>query len=832
MEALWQDLRLALRQLAVERGFAAAALLTLTLGLGAAATLALVGDAVLLAALPYEEADRLVVLQGSARDERSGAAVLWPVSQMDFADWRARTVDGGAFSDLSVWGGLAFNLEQGDRSRRLAAELVNDSYFRLLRLAPARGRFFLPEEDARPLERYVVVLGHDLWQSAFGADPGILGRKLQLNGRLYQVVGVGPRGFRGLSDRADLWVPSMLPPIPDYLTDRGFRWAAGVGRLAPGASLQQARQQLLGVTAALARELPASNAGIGATVTPLADFWFGGLRRGLAILGLGAGILLLIACINVASLLLARAAARQRAWSIRVALGARRGRLARQLLTESLLLSLLGGLAGLLAARWAAGALLAASGTELPGFVQVGAAPRVVAAVLGLALLCGLGFGLAPLRASFRADLGRSLGRDDKREAPAAGWPRFQSAVVVVQVALALVLSTDAVLMVRGFQRLVGRDLGFQPAGVLTFRTDLRGPRYMDPAVALGRLRQEYLPRIAAVSGVGRMAMATPTMPTDEWIGGSITVEERASARPDGTWTAILHAVSPDYFEVLGIPLRRGRAFTPQDTQSNAVVVSQAFADQQWPGEDPLGKRLKTGPRGKADSPWLTVVGVAGDVRHEGLVGEASPAPDVYLSLLQFLRRPLTVNFLVRPRPGVPLAGLRRTLDAEARAIDPELPAYDMRTLDERLARQTGTARFQLLLIGLFTALALVLAAVGIYGVISYGVTQRSREIAIRMSLGADRRGILRTVVGRGARLAAFGLALGLAAVLALHRLAAGLAGPAGPLGAAVDPLASGVDPLVLAGTSLGLFLVTLAANYLPARRAAVLDPMAVLRLQ
>ncbi len=824
METLWQDLRLALRQLAVEKGFSAAALLTLTLGIGAAATLSVVGDAVLLAALPYRAPEELVILQGSSRDEGTGEAVTWPVSQMDFADWRARST---AFAELSVWGGLAFNLEQGDRSLRLAAELVNDSYFRLLGVEPAAGRFFLPEEDARPLEQFVVVLGHDLWQSSFGADPAVLTRKLQLNGRSYQVVGVAPRGFRGLSDKADLWVPSMLPPIPDYVTQRSFRWAAGVGRLAPGVSLRQAAVQLDGITAALARELPDTNAGLGATVTPLADLWFGGLRRGLLVLGVGAGILLLIACINVASLLLARSAARQRAWSIRVALGASRGRLVRQLLTESLLLALLGAAGGLLVAQWAAGALLAASGTELPSFVEVGAAPRVVAAILGLALLCGLGFGLAPIWTSFRSDLRRHLGRDDKRESPGSGWPRFQSVVVVAQVALALILSTDAVLMAQGFRRLIGQDLGFRPAGVLTFRTDLRGPRYMDAEVAVARLRQEYLPRIAAVPGVEKLAMAAPTMPTDGWIGGSITVEERASDRPDGTYTAILHAVSPEYFDVLGIPLRRGRAFTSQDTQSAAVVVSQALADQQWPGEDPLGKRLKTGPRSKADSPWLTVVGVAGDVRYEGLQGDRSPAPDVYLSLLQFVRRPLTVNFLVRPRPGVPAAELRQALHEEMRAIDPELPDYDMATLEERLARQTATARFQLLLIGLFTALALVLAAVGIYGVISYGVTQRSREIAIRMSLGADRRGILRSVVGRGAVLAGIGLGVGLAAVLVLNRLVAGLPGQL-PV-PAVEP---GVDPLILAGTSLGLFLVTLAANYLPARRAAVLDPMAVLRLQ
>jgi predicted permease len=818
MDSVWQDLRLGLRQLAMDRGFSVAAILTLTLGIGATATLFTVVNAVLLKELPYRESARLVILQGSARDEKTGKASTWPISQVDFADWRERNT---ALADMSVWVSLPLNLEQGVQSQRLRGELVNQSYFSLLGLEPALGRFFRPEEDAKPMEQFVVVLGHEFWRRSFGGDPGVLDRKLRLNGRLYQVVGVGPRGFHGLSDKADLWVPSMVPPIKSYVTARNFRWVTGVARLKPGVTPQQAQEQMNRITAALAKEFPATNEGLGATVVPLEEFWFGKLRKGLLVLTLGACILLLIACINVASLLLTRAAARQRSWSIRLALGASRGRLVRQLMTESVLLSLIGAAAGLLLAQWAAGTLIAASGTEFPSFIRISAEPRVIVAIVGLALLCGLAFGLAPVWSSFRADLTRSLGRDEKMEPPGKGWHQFQNAVVIAQVALALILAIDAVLMARGFREMIGEDLGFRPDGLLTFRIDLRGPKYLDNEVAGKLLRQEYLSRIATVPGVGRMAMAGPTIPTDDWEGGYIAVEQHDSDRPDGTYAAMIRAVSPGYFEVLGAPIRKGRGFNSRDTRSNAVIISKAMADQQWPGQDPIGKRIKIGPRGKEDSPWLTVIGVAADIRYEGFQGEKAPAPDVYLSMLQFLRRPLTINFLVRPRPGVPMAELRRALHREMAAINPELPDYDIATMRERLARQTSTARFQVLLIGVFTVLALTLAAIGIYGVISYSMAQRTREIAIRMSLGADRKRILRMVVRRGAALAVFGLALGLATILALSSLLANL----------LDQ-ASIIDPLILGGTSLGLFLVTLAANYLPARRVSTLDPMAVLRFQ
>ncbi len=815
MEDLWRDVRLGLRQLLEDRAFSVAAILTLTIGIGAAAAMLTVVHSVLLKELPYREPDRLVMMEGIHLDK--GKTQSWSISQMDYADYRKRSTD---FSRLSLVGNLAFNLEQGQQSQRLWGELVDDDYLAILGLTPALGRFFNPEEDSKPMEQYVVVLGYGLWQRTFGGDPGVLGQTLRLNDRSFRVVGVGPRGFRGLTDQADLWIPAMIPPVREFLTMRRLRWARVTARLAPGVDVKQAQQQMSSITAALRQELPADNLGVGVTVKPLRDFWFGEVRGGLVVLGVAAAIILLIACINVASLLLTRAAARQRAFGIRVALGANRVRLVRQLMTESIMLALIGAALGLLLAQWATGALIGASGVQFPSFVHIAMDAPVVASVIGLAIACGVLFGLAPLWITFSSDLTQSLGRSDKAQARGKGFQRFQSAVVIAQVALALTLSADAALMAKGFRKMMSQDLGFRPGNLLTCRMDLRGPRYADDNFDTRLLSGEYLRRVSAMPGVVQAAMVDPTLPSDDLAVGYIAIEDHDSSAPDGTYIAGMHAVSPAYFDVMGIRLLKGRAFTMQDTQSNAVIVSRSLADEQWPGQDPIGKRIKLdGPRTSA-GPWLTVVGVAGDVHHEGLLTGEAPPPDIYLSLLQFIRRPpLTVNFLLRPQQGVAPGQLRRDLHNEIMAINPELPDYDTATMSERLARQSDKARFQLILISVFTVLALILAAIGIYGVISYSVAQRTREIAIRISLGADRRSILRLVVGHGAVLGAIGLGCGLIAVFAMR-----------PVMTSVLFQTSLADPLVLGGTSILLFAVTLVANYLPARRASAVDPVSGLR--
>ncbi|HBL26683.1 MAG TPA: hypothetical protein DD490_07600 [Acidobacteria bacterium] len=813
MGSIWRDLRYGARQLVDDKAFFLAALLTLALGTGAAVTIFTLVNAVLLQSVPYRSPERLVILQGSLSDE--GVAQIVAASQTDVADWRERTT---VFAGVSVWGTLAFNLERGEQSEHLSAELVNESYFSLLGLKPSLGRFFLPEEDATPLEKYVVVLGYDLWRTSFGADPAILGRMLRFNGMSYQVVGVGPQGFRGLSDTADLWVPSMLPPVPSFLALRNLRWASGVALLKPGVSLSQAQEDLNRVAAALAKEAPDTNHGFGAAVTPITDFLLGSLRNGLLVLSVGASLLLLIACINVGNLLLTRAAARQRAWSIQIALGAGRGRLIRQMLTESILLSLLGAGAGFLLAQWATRALIAVSDIQFPSFVRIGVSPEVIGATLGLAVACGVAFGLAPLAVSFRSNLTSSLGRSEKLP-PGRSWFRFQNLLVVVQVALAFTLSVSSLLLAKSFRELISEDLGLDARGLLTWRIDLRGPKYEDEKVVTGLLGQQYLPRIAAVPGVGQLALSDPTLPTDTVGERFFTVEDHDSDTPAGTFPFKVHAVSPGFFELLGIPIRSGRSFDTHDTDNFSAIVSEELARQQWPGQDPIGKRLKMGPRA-GGRPWLNVVGVAAEARHEGFGTPASTSPTLYVSILQFIfRPPLTVNFLVRPQPGVSTAQLQAALRREMRAIDPEVPDYDVATMEERFADQTRQESFQLILINVFAALALILAAIGIYGVVSYGVLQRKGEIAVRMSMGADRGSIFRMVVARGALLTAVGLVLGLGAVFALR-----------PLLETVLYKTPVFDPVLVTGTCIGLFLMTLLANYIPARRAAAQDPVAGLR--
>jgi predicted permease len=819
METIWQDLRFGLRQLLVDKVFSIAAILILTLGIGATATIFTIVNDVLLKALPYHGASRLVMLQGSSQEQEKGEVTVWPLSQMDFADWRSRST---LYSDMSMWGSFAFNLQQGPQSQRLWGELVNESYFRLLRLKPVLGRFFTPDEDARPLERYVVVLSYALWRNSFGGDPQVLGRKLLMNGKTFEVIGVAPPEFRGMSDIADVWVPSMLPPVINYLNTRTIRWAAGVGRLKPGVSVQQAQAELNQITAGLVREFPNINKGLGGTVTPFEKYWLGDLRSGLLVLTLGACLLLLVACISVGSLLLTRAVAKRRAWAIRLALGASRMRLVRQLLTESLLLSLISAVLGLILSLWATRVLIAVSGTQFPSFVKVGMEPRVVLVIIGLATLCGLAFGLAPLWTTLRTDITRSLGRDEKMEASGRGWRWLQAAIVIVQVALTLPLTANALLMAKSFHRLSSKPVGFRSDNLLAFRIDLREPKYFTDDTGLARLiTQTYLPRIAALPGVQEAAVSDPNIPTDPFSVAYLTVEDSVSDLPDGSYMSQVRAVTPTYFDIFGIPILQGRNFNMHDTNTYAVIVSKAFADRVWPGKDPIGKRLKLAVRSRKEFPWVAVIGVAAEIRQEGLNRQETPAPQIYLSLLQMIRRPFTAIFLVRPRLGVSMGELRRSLHREIRTLAPDYPDYDVATMKERLDSQTSKARFLVILISIFAALALILALVGIYGVTSYGVSLRTREIAIRMSLGAARRGILQLFLRRGALLALGGLALGLVAICALRGY--------------VTPLlyeTRSTDPLILGGTALALFLVMIAANLLPARRAATLDPSDVLRRQ
>jgi macrolide transport system ATP-binding/permease protein len=707
VKTFWRELRSGLRPLFEHRAASAAALIIIVLGIGATSAVLSVEDALLLRGIPYRDPSRLVVLSGTFTDK--GQVAPWSISQMDFADWRRQSK---AFADMSVFdpdGDLTLNLDGVPQPERLAGELVSDSYFPLLGIKAERGRFFTRQEDSKPFKDYVVVLGHDLWHRRFGSDPGVVGRSVQLNGQLYRVLGIAPAGFRGLPDSTDLWIPSQLPPIPEYLNVRLVRWVTVLARLRPGVTIGQAQQEMNHITAALERQYPDSNKGMGVSVRTLADFWYGDMRHGLLLLALGALAVLVVACFDAAMLLLAGAGASHATAGMTP--GEARARLRRRLLAESLVLSLAGAGLGLLLSQAATRALLGDGGLALKSWIHVSAArPEVIAAVVGLAVLCGLGCAL----------LAASTGK------------RLRSVAVVAQVAAAVVLLAGAGLKARDYQKLIHQDLGFRPDHVLTYRIDIRGPKYDDVQPVRAVVRK-YVEQLPAVPGVAQLALADPTLPTDGWAGTYISIEGHPSDAPQGTYASMVHSVTSEYFSILGIPLLAGRAFGAREWMPTGVVVSKATADKYWPGQSPLGKRLKNG-RANAQDPWLTVLGVAADVKHEGIGAAPRPASDVYFPLTQFpLRLPLTINFLVRPKPEVAIASLMPALRRQMQAISADLPLFDVATLQERLDRQIRKARLPVVLIGLFAALALVLAAGGIFGLRQDAAASDRRESARRV---------------------------------------------------------------------------------------------------
>ncbi len=542
-----------------------------------------------------------------------------------------------------------------------------------------------------PFRNAVVVLSHGLWQRCCGGDRGIVGRTLELNGRPYKVVGVASEEFRGISGKADLWVPSMMPPGPDAVEIRRWRWVSVVGLLKPGVTLDEAREDMSRVTGDLEKRYPDMNQGMGVRLVPLRDHWFGSLGQELRTAALGAALLLLFAGATAAILLRGRASS---------------GR--------AMALTLLSAALGLGLAAWAVRALAPVSGFDLPRFVRLTPGAEVIAAVLGLALVCGFAVGLAS----------RTAGRGP-------GWRLFQGAVVALEAALAVFLLVSGFHAARDYRELVGQDLAFRPDNLLTLRIDPRGPKYKEdpPVIALVN---RYLERLAKLDGVETVGMGGPAIPTDYWAGGYMTVEERDNKEsPDGTWFVMMHAVSPDYFKALGVPVLQGRTFTMQDEHTFGAVVSKALAERNWPGQNPLGKRFKFGVRSNTIRPWLTVMGVVPDIRHDGYKGVKRPAPDVYIPLREFqVRLPLTLNFLVRAREGVSAKSLAPAVEREIRAVAADVPPYDVATMQERLDRQVQMDHLRVLLAELFAGAAAVLALAAALGVAFGGRPSRLEAVS------------------------------------------------------------------------------------------------------
>jgi putative ABC transport system permease protein len=810
---LGRDLRHGLRLLLRAPGFAGVAVLTLGLGIGANTAIFSVVHAVLLDDLPYREPDRLVTIW---EDNRRDSIPRDDVSPANFLDWRERQRVFEAMAFSNPW---SFDDASGEEPETVQSALVSEGFFDILGIRPHLGRTFTPEDHVAGRSQ-VVVLTHGLWQRRFGADPAVLGRVLRLSDQPYQVIGVLPRELElRLHDRErEMYAPQVWNE--SLQRQRRATYLKVIARLRPGVTLAQARAAMEAIAANLARELPPTNAGVGAAVVPLREHLVGRVRPALVVLLGAVGFVLLIACANVANLLLARGTHRARELAIRATLGAARGRLVRQILAESLLLALLGAAAGLAFAQWTLQAIVAASPGHLPRAERIGLDAAVLAFTAGLAILVSLLAGLFPALELARGDGAGALREDARTSTAAPARRRVRSGLVVAEVALALVLMAGAGLLVRSFRALLRVDPGFAPDNAVVLQTFL-WRRYPAPEQRRAYVR-EALDRIRMLPGVlsAGVTTALPLLASSTSFSMPVAVEGRPRPPAGEEPTAFVTVATSGFFEALRIPLLRGRLFDEHDGADArpVAVVSDAMAARLWPGEDPLGKRFgigSTGPSRSGAPVTLEVIGVVGSTRHQGLDDE--PRPEFFLPHSQSPSG--SIAFVVRtsgdPRHQVP--ALKDAVWGRDRAQS----FYAVATMDELVAGSLAQRRFNLVLLGSFGALAALLAAVGIYGVLAYNVTQRTHEIGIRMTLGAKRGDVFGLVLGEGMRLAGMGVLLGLAGALALTRLLRDLLYALSP-----------ADPLTFLGVTLALGAVAFAACAVPALRAVRIDPVTAMRYE
>jgi putative ABC transport system permease protein len=802
------DLRYAVRSIGKDRLLAASILVTLALGIGATTATFSVVNAVLLRPLPFPHPDRLMfVSAGGGRGEQLGRAFA-----PDFAEWRAGC---RACEEMAAYSGTwptNVSGEAGDPDRVRIAH-VTDRFFATLGARPILGRGLPAGEEGRALfgasassAPRSIVLGHGLWQRRFGGDPAVVGRVVRVEGDSCTIVGVMPAGFTFPGD-ADAWMPTALG------TTRGNAFLLVITRLKDGVTESQAGAELSAIAARLARLFPKTNAKLDVALVPLHEQMVGNVRRSLGTLLAAVGLVLLIACANVASLLLAHAATRPREMAIRATLGAGRLRIARQLLTESVVLALAGGLLGILVAAWLVATLAPAAPEAIPRLDMTVIDRRVLAFALGTSLATGLLFGCAPLWRVLTGDLILALKVGTTRVAR----DRVRQALVVGEIALALVLLIGAGLLFQSFVRLRTVALGFDPASTLVASITLPEATY-PTATEARRLYERALARVSALPGVeaAGVTSALPLNRAGARIQGDLTVEGEAGERP-GRWASKL-AVGGDYFRAMGIPLVRGRLFDERDAESagGGIVVSERLAQRLFPGQNALGRRLNIGFTRET---WREIVGVVGDVRQDAI--STVPVAAVYQPYQQVSdsRRWMLADVTFVLRTASDPEALVEPLRAAFREIDPDLPLYDVAVMNRVVDRQVSDPKFYASLAGGFSALALLLAAAGIHGLIACGVAQRSREIGIRMALGATAMGVRRMVVAEGMMLTGAGVAIGLAGALAVTRL----------LSTWVYQVTV-TDPATFVTLSVTVLAVAFAACWLPARRATLVDPGAALK--
>jgi putative ABC transport system permease protein len=826
MGDLLQDLRYAVRTLRKSPAFTAVAVLTLALGIGFNTAIFSIIDAVLLRPLPFAKPGELVRLY-----ETEDAPGKYPFTGPDFLDWKAQN---HTFQDMTLIGWPhSMNLSGQGEPLHVSGIPAEANFFSLLGARPLLGRTFAPEEDQSGRER-VVVLSYRLWQSHFGGDRGVIGRNVDLDGQAFTVIGVMPPNFRYPRAETQLWVPLVM--AIEKLLPRGSHGYSVVGRLKPGVTLQQALADVSLIAANLEKQFPESNHKVGAVLLPLQESVVGQSRKSLMMMLWAVALVLLIACANVANLLLTRAMARQKEMAVRSALGAKRSRLVRQLLTESVLLSLVGGTAGLLIA----GPCIALVGTAkhlgLPAHNSIELNATVMAFTFGLATLTGIVFGLVPALQTSRTGMLDEL-KGGAGSAVSHGKRRrlASDALVVSEVGLSLLLLISAGLLLKDFARLRSGNIGVRTQGVLTAAIALPENKYGADGQASFSLSQALLQRMSALPGVDSAAI-TDRLPLEGGSNSYATVRGQAF-RPMSGPLIDTHSVTPGYFKVMGIPLLQGRVLNEQDVAAEvaldeqirearkakrqlpaeatnamvrATVINQTMARTVWPSQNALGQMFSFGAQ---NGPWMQVVGIVADNKQWGLA--QAPVPE------EFSAYTGDSYVIVTLHTSLPPSTMAPPIRGALAELDSSLPLFSVRTMDDIIAEQAGGQQFLSLLVGLFAGLALLLATVGIYGVLSYVVTQRTREIGIRLSLGASRGHMQALILRQGLRLAVIGVAVGIVGAIAAGRVLADSLHEVKP-----------ADPVIMGATAVALGMVALLACYLPARRATKVDPMVALRYE
>jgi putative ABC transport system permease protein len=817
MRRLIRDLRFGARMLLKHPGFAFVAVVTLALGIGANTAIFSVVNAVLLRPLDYREPGRVVALWENV-PAKGGR---WRVTPANFFDWKKQNE---VFEEVAAFGASTLNLTGVGEPAELSGSRVSEGYFGVLGVAPALGRAFLAEEY-EPGKGQVVILGQGLWRGRFGSDPNVVGKTVRLDGKAYTIVGVMPAGVYPTwpttskisfdASRQEYLVPMSFSPA--WAGNRNSHVLGVVARLRPDATLARAQADMDLIARRLEEAYPDSNTGAGAMVNPLADEVVGDVRPALLVLLGTVGLVLLIACANVASLLLTQLAARRKEVAIRAALGAGRAQLVGQFLVEGALLSVAGGAAGLLLAAWGVDLLLKVMPREIPRLDSVGVDARVLLFTLALSAFTSLVFGFVPALQASRADLRETINEAGRSTGAAVFRQRFRRVLVVAQVALAVVLVVGAALLVKSFWRLRQVDPGFNPEHVAVLSLSLPQSKYAEWQKISGFYTQ-LVERVKGMPGVRSATIAYDNPLTSNWLD-SFTVEGRPDPEAGQTPVECFRPVGHEYFRTVGIELLKGRHFDERDDPAHpgATIVNESFAGKYFPGEDPLGKRLLTQtPARMSGAPVPTafeIVGVVRDTKFKGLSAESSPA--FYVPAAQF---PLS-NMVVMARvEGDPLNYAQPLRDA-VWGLDRDQPINAITTLEAIVSEDIAQPRFNMLLMGLFGALALLLAAVGVYGLLSYSVAQRTREIGVRIALGAQARDIFRLTLRQGVAPALFGVLVGLALAFALTRFLSSLLYGMGAN-----------DLTTYAFVAALLTTVALVACYIPARRATKVDPMVALR--